>query len=182
MTYPKRLAYVLLTALLAVLATFAAVPQSDAAGKIADSPAACQATVTIGAGSYGNATLVDSAAHLIDAEYWIQVSSGPGCTRYTRTVGNLWFHQANGQTPVNGGANGRPNIFRNGTLISENPPISFGSSGSDGNYFFVGNWIPAPCNTLHKAGIAMINVSAVGTTYWLYRNWSAGGSYRTPAC
>ena len=177
MSLRTRLAYVLGTALLAIGASFAAVP-AHAAGPA--SPAACTATVTPGAGSYGNAILYDSPAHLIDAEYWIQVSSGPGCTRYTRTVGNLFFHKGNGYTPVNGGANGRPNIFRNGTLISNNPPISFGSSGTDGEYFFVGNWIPAPNGSLHKAGINMINVSAEGSTYWLYLAWSASGSYHAP--
>lgn len=178
MSLRTRLAYVLGTALLAFTASAAAVPQAHAAPA---SPQACNATVTVGAGSYGYALLVDSV-HYIDAEFWVQVSSGPGCTRYTRTVGNLFFRKNVGYTPVNGGANGRPNIFRNGTLISNNPPISFGSSGADGEYFFTGNWIPAPCNTLHKAGIDMINVSAVGTTYWLYRSWSAAGSYRTTAC
>lgn len=170
----NRIKIVLLALALALVGLLGVGAQANAA----DSPQAC--TITTGPNSYGNAILVDSATHLIDAEYWIQVSSGPGCTRMTRTVGNLFFNKADGFTPVNGGASGRPNIFRNGTLISDTPPINFGSSGTDGQYFFQGNWIAAPNGSYHTAGIYIINLTSGGKTYWLYRAWASNVSYRAP--
>lgn len=139
----------------------------------------CTATVTNAPGGGGNASILNSE-YLVWSDFWLQLSTGPGCTPYVRVVGNVYYDDGTG--PVNGGFHGRPHLFQNGTLVTNNPYINVGSSGTDGVFSFYGNWFARQCGKLYKSGINVEDVSVAGNTYNVYTSWTAAGSYTAPAC
>lgn len=143
----------------------------------ADTTQSC--SITTAPGSYAYATPYHYN-YRVDIEWWIQLSSGAGCTPTVRVAGNVFF--SNGVDPINGGFTGNPNLFQSGVLVTQNPPINVGSSGADGQFSFYGGWFNRQCGKMYKSGVNVKTVSAYGDTTPIFTSWTSAGSYTSPAC